>query len=376
MLPEVASPEVDRCVQRGIYEKTFSGAACVGSVRGEIFHRAAYGNGHTPPPRRPVDLDAVFDLASLTKPLATGLGALVLAGQGRLDLNAPLTATLPEFRQQPAFAQATVGMLLEHTAGFPATRPYWQRVADPNGRESTLAVDAVRRSVAEDGLAYPPGTQTIYSDVGFMVLGWVLEGVVKQPWERWLAQTVYRPLGVEDALFFLPRGQPVPPKRRVVATENCPWRGRVLVGEVHDPNAWALGGVAGHAGLFGTADGVWTVVRALLDSYHGDSRAFAPGTVRRFWTRSKRAGATTWALGWDTPDARAPSCGRRFSRTAVGHLGFTGGSIWVDLSTDLIAVALTNAVHPSAEGKREAMARWRPRLHDLLAQEGSRLNSG
>jgi CubicO group peptidase (beta-lactamase class C family) len=150
-------------------------------------------------------------------------------------------------------------------------------------------------------------------------------------------------------------------KRKFVATENCPWRQKLLQGEVHDPVCWAMGGVAGHAGLFGNADAVYTICKTLLQSYLGQETIFHSATVQRFWTRSKRVKESTRAMVWDTPSAQNSSAGSRFARTSVGHLAFTGCSMWIDLVTDVIGIVLCNSAYPSPLNKKKPMLTLRAR---------------
>lgn len=384
-LPDVRKPDIDRCVQKPVYEKTFSAASVLASVGGEVYHRAFYGSAVQPPPLRKIGHDALFDLASLTKPLATGLAALYLASRSRIDLGAPLSSTLPEFRDK-RFDKITLDMLLDHSSGFPRSRSYWERVADHDAKVPSSqammgkpdAVQFIKEEVAKTTLEADPGTQEIYSDIGFMVLGWVIEGIVGKPLNVFLEREIYRPLGLHEDLFFIPledtRFRQRLGRRTFVATEECPWRDRLLQGEVHDRNAYALGGLAGHAGLFGTGDAVWRLVHTLWACANGEDRTFLSGTVRRFWTRSKRIRNTTRALAWDTPSTNDSMAGKRFSRNAIGHLSNTGCSIWVDMSSNIIGVVLANSPHPSPENKDEAMKAFRPRVYELIAKEGESLD--
>jgi serine-type D-Ala-D-Ala carboxypeptidase len=264
-------------------------------------------------------------------------------------------------------------------------RSFWQDLQQEEVKtiatERTLgtgkAVAWVRKRVADSTLEYSPGTKVVYSDLGFMVMAWIVEGITGKPLDAFLARDVYRLLNIQEDLLFIrledERGRQRLAKRTFAATEECAWRKKLLMGEVHDPNAWAMGGVAGHAGLFGTVDAVWKLVKTLWESYKGDSRIFHNGTVRRFWTRSKRLRDTTRTLAWDTASAHDSAAGKRFSLTSVGHLGFTGTSVWVDLATDIIGVVLTNSAHPTPEGKAEKMAKFRPRVYELIAKHGESL---
>ncbi|MEE2960481.1 MAG: serine hydrolase [Myxococcota bacterium] len=365
-LEEKSLPEVDRCIQTALREKVFSGAACLASIRGKIFHRHVYGCLEDPPPLKKLKYDDLFDLASLSKPLGAGLVALHLAGRGRLDLGATIHGSLPIFSDD-RFKAVTIDMLLDHTTGWPADADFWKHCS-----EQSNPSEAIKLMVKELPLVATPGTRVCYSDVGFMVLGWILEKIVNQPLDVYFYQTFLRPLELDEDLFFVRQSDFKQKrnlvKRRFVATEDCPLRGKRLVGEVHDPKAWLLDGVAGHAGLFGTIDGVWKLSEVLRKSWNGEDSFFHSGTVRRFWTRSNRPRNTTRTLAWDTPDARDSTVGNVVSRNTVGHLGFTGTSIWFDPSTELTMILLTNAVHPSPEGKRDRMRKFRVRAHELISK--------
>ncbi len=377
---ELNVADIDRCVQTGIYEKTYSAAACIAAVGAKPYHRAVYGNPTHPPPHKKLAFDTVFDLASLTKPLGTGLAALWLASKNRIDLNASLAKTLPEWKL-PKFEKVTLDMLLDHTSGLPAVRSFWKDIHDGEAKlhESQKVLgkekarEVIKHMLADVTMEADPGTKTVYSDVGFIMLGYVIEHITSMPLDVFLEREIYKPLGLQNDLFFVRLDDPNRHKkfgRRVfAATEDCPWRKKVLQGEVHDPNAWAMNGVAGHAGLFGTIDGVYKLMVALWESYKGDGRHFLGGTVKRFWTRSKRLPNTTRALAWDTPTVNNSSAGKRFSQASIGHLGFTGCSVWLDLSTDIMGVFLANAVHPTPD-KDGAMQKLRPRLYEVIAKQG------
>lgn len=382
-LPQVQVPDIDRCIQTFIAEKHCSAAACIASVGGRVFHRAVYGCAVAPPPVRKIGLDTIFDLGQLTQPLATGLAALVLASRGRIDLGASLATTIPDLRDT-RFASMTLDMLLDHTSGFPPARDFFDDIANEEAKlRPELKTMATRKSapkmrklIAETRLEADPGTKVVISDTGFMILGWVLENLVQMPLDQFISREIYRDLGLDKDLFFVRQDEPAPkvgPRRVFAATAQNDWRDKPLQGEVFDGNAWALGGVAGHAGLFGTADGVWRLTHALWESYAGQGRQFLAGPVRRFWTRSKRVRGNTRALAWDTPPAHNASSGKRFSLNSIGAVSVGGCSIWVDLATDIIGIVLTNAAHPTLDGKEEPLAKFRPRLYELIAKHGEAL---
>lgn len=382
-LPDVSVPDIDRCIQTLVAEKTCSAAACIASVGGRIFHRSIYGCAVAPPPVRKVGIDTYFDLGELTQPLATGLAAMELASRGRIDLGASVATTLPELKD-PKFIPVTIDMLLDHSSGFPSQRKFWEDIAAEEAKlrpelktmGTRKAAAKVRKRIADLRFDADPGTKAMPSDINFMVLGWIIENILQQPLDVFLQREVFRELGLDQNLMFVRHDEPpakVGPRRVFAATEQSEWREKLLQGQVQDSNAWAMGGVAGHAGLFGNVDAVWTLVHALWESYSGNGRSFLSGPVRRFWTRSKRFRGTTRTLAWDTPPAHHAQAGKRFSLNSVGLAASNGCTIWVDLATDIIGVVLTNAAHPTLDGKEDSLNKFRPRVYELIAKHGEAL---
>jgi CubicO group peptidase (beta-lactamase class C family) len=306
----------------------------------------------------PASPETIFDLASLTKPVATASIAMRLLDAGSLDLDAPVGAWIAEWRAGDR-ADATVRDLLAHCSGLPA---HLQLYEQHRGRLE------FEHAIARTALEYPLRTQSIYSDLGFILLGFLLEDAGRAPLAAQFQEVAT--LAAPHPLAFNPprawRGSTAP-------TERERWRGRLLVAEVHDLNAWALGGAAGHAGLFGTAAAVGGFARAVLAALRdGDRRLAHPDTVRTFARRVSVPGSTR-ALGWDTMKSTS-SCGTRLSPTAIGHTGFTGTSLWIDWERDFYAVLLTNRVHP--DPGNDAILRVRPAFHDALAGEPTRPSVG
>jgi CubicO group peptidase (beta-lactamase class C family) len=221
---------------------------------------------------------------------------------------------------------------------------------------------ALNALLARESLQAPPGDVTQYSDPGFMFLRWVVETVSGLRLDRFAENCIFRPLGLADDLYFIDLSRP-PPPGPYAATEACPWRGFLLEGQVHDENAWAVGGVDGQAGLFGTPSAVSTLLAELMAVHDGNRCAgiFEPAVLRSFF---QPAGPGGRALGFDTPSPGGSSCGRRFSDRTVGHLGFTGTSFWIDLDRHVGIVLLTNRVHPSRANER--IRAFRPRIHDAV----------
>lgn len=291
------------------------------------------------------DVDTLFDLASLTKVIATASVTMRLVGERRLLLDTPVAAVLDAW---PSDRRVTVIDLLEHAAGLMAWCDCYRRCTD---------AAAFVREIARLPLEYPPRTRSIYSDLGFILLGLMLEAVggatLDAQFGPWL--------GFSDLLFRPPASD----RARTAPTEQDGWRNRLLVGEVHDENAYALGGVAGHAGLFGTAAAVGAFARLVLQTTRRETALGPPWLLRRFLTRSRVPGSSR-ALAWDGMRPTS-SCGRRLSPAAVGHTGFTGTSLWIDPLRDLYLVLLTNRVHPTRPpAGPDRLARLRPVLHDAV----------
>jgi CubicO group peptidase (beta-lactamase class C family) len=358
-------------------------AACV-LHRGETVHDSFHGLAQAEPVARPLGPDLLFDLASLTKVMATTTLAAILVEEGLLAIDDPAGVHLPAFAQNFKGA-VTLRHLLTHTSGLVWWRPYHELVArDPVGgalflppeerpEPAGLAAAAVRgHTLVQDAvLAEPleerPGLRSVYSDPNFLVLGWILERVGRSPLDDLFATEVARPLGLERT-FFQRAEQPHVGPERCVATERCAHRGEVNCGAVNDDNAWAAGGVAGHAGLFSVAREVAAVGQAWLDALHGRSHLLDREVAEAFATPDATPGSTR-ALGWDTPSREGSSLGTRLGRgprRAIGHLGFTGTSLWVDPDAEVVCALLTNRVHPSREN--EKIRPFRPRFHDAVAE--------
>lgn len=298
----------------------------------------------------PAEDKTMFDLASLTKVLVGATLALRLVECGRLDLESRVSRWLPGFDVDDRL-DVRVRDLLEHSSGLPAYRPYYQTL---HGRQ------ALEHAIAGERLGYAPRTQSTYSDLGFILVGFILEDAGEMPLAIAFDQWRDSALDVGTPL----RYGPVPPDG-VAPTERDPWRGRLLRGEVHDENAAALDGIAAHAGLFGTAAAVGAAARWWMGLLAGTpANGVSPSTARRFLERSTVPGSSR-AIGWDTMRPSS-SCGTRMSADAIGHTGFTGTSLWIDPVQDLYVVLLTNRVHPTREG--DGITAVRRAFHDAVIE--------
>ncbi|HET9799537.1 MAG TPA: serine hydrolase [Gemmatimonadaceae bacterium] len=342
---------IDRLVERGISAGGYPGAAVVVGRKGAAVWEKGFGRlGWTSDAGSVVPERTIYDLASLTKVVGTTTAIMILYDEGKVHLDDPVVKFIPAFTGG-AKDQVTIRQLLEHRSGLPAGRDLWRLTDTPaEARAAVIATD----------LFAPPGKTYEYSDLGADMLGFVVEAVSGQTLDKFLDERVFVPLGMSDTHF-----RPDPSLRgRIAPTELNPPRGYPLRGEVHDENAYALGGVAGHAGLFSTASDLSIFAQMLLDggSYNG-TRIVADSTVALF---TKRA-AGTRALGWDTCDGEG-SCGKYLGPTAYGHTGFTGTSLWIDPEREMFVILLTNRVH-AARARRPAkvIADVRADLSDAAA---------
>jgi CubicO group peptidase (beta-lactamase class C family) len=331
---------INRVVQRGIAAGGYPGAAVVVGRRGATVLERGFGRlswGASTPHVLPEA--TVYDLASLTKVVGTTTAIMVLYDQGRVALDAPVTAYLPGFSGGYKDS-VTVRQLLTHRSGLPAGRELWRLALTP---------DEARRYVLDTQLECRPGDCYIYSDLGADVLGMIVESVSGERLDVFLDEHVFRPLGMNDT-FFRPADSL---KSRVAPTELTPPRGYPLQGEVHDENAYTLGGIAGHAGLFSTASDLAVFAQMMLNGgVYGGTRIVADSTVALFTRRM----AGTRALGWDTcadGENGDRSCGRYLGTRAYGHTGFTGTSMWIDPDRQMFVILLTNRVH-AARARRPA----------------------
>jgi beta-glucosidase-like glycosyl hydrolase/CubicO group peptidase (beta-lactamase class C family) len=305
-----------------------------------------------------VDEDSMYDVASLTKPIVTTTAVMMLAQQGRLELNLPVARYLPDFAAaaksdpDPAWrARVTLRMLLLHDSGLPAHRDFFK---DAKGHDAVLA-----RVLAEP-LVREPGTQVEYSDLGFILLGEIVKRLTGESLDVFAKQEIFETLGMDRSMFNPPRKL----REDIAPTEmDTTYRKRLVWGEVDDENAYAMGGVAGHAGLFSTAQDIAVFAQMILNGgIYGHDRLLARSTIREFTSRVA-IGDSARTLGWDVP-SEPSSSGRYFSAKSFGHTGFTGTSLWIDPERKLFVILLTNRVHPTRANDK--IRQVRPALHDAI----------
>ncbi len=362
---------MDKAVEEGV----FPGGTLLVRQGAETLHESAHGSTSIMPAGQRVTFGTVYDLASLTKVLVVVPLIVDLIKRGVVELEDPVARLVPLF-SGAGREKVTIEQLLEHSSGLAAWRAYFEEVAASGGGKllgKLAGRDAVRSMLAAEELISKPGSQALYSDLGFMLLDWAIERVTGKTLDVLFSQRIAKPLALAD-LFFVDlknkRKASMARRGRIfAATERCPWRGRTLLGEVHDDNAYAMGGVSGHAGLFGTVRDVAKFAGVWLDTFHGTSSLFDEQLVRRFSKRTRLSGSTR-ALGFDTPSEKDSQAGNLLGRDSIGHTGFTGTSLWIDLRRELIVVLLTNRVHPRRDN--DGIRRFRPRLHDAAVEASNR----
>jgi CubicO group peptidase (beta-lactamase class C family) len=370
--------KVEKALDKAIEKQGISGAVVLARMPREeevLEYSWVRGLAAARPERLPMRRDTLFDLASLTKPIATTTAIMMLIEEGSISLDDPVAKTLPSFADRGK-EEVTIRHLLTHSAGLKPWREFHELLMQKERKTgerllgTKVGRDWILDRVLRGALVHQPGEAAVYGDLDFIVLAALVEEISKQPFDEFCESRIFTRLGLIDTRFFpIPvdgsQAAPDSVRRRVAATENCPWRERILWGEVHDPNASAMGGVAGHAGLFSTADDVMRFGELFLDAYHGRNDSLPQDRVREFCEKQFMPESSDWALGWDTPTKGVSSSGQHFSEKSVGHLGFTGTSLWIDLERELVVVMLTNRIHQVAKRSRFDL---RPTVHDAIVE--------
>jgi serine-type D-Ala-D-Ala carboxypeptidase len=367
--------EVEAAFAEAVEKGAIPGATVVVRAGADIAYEGAFGFRAIVPERSPMRLETVFDLSSLTKPLATTVAVMMLTREAKMRLDDRLTRFFHNFGVHGK-GHVTFRHLLAHSSGLAAWRPFYQQIAEierggkVNFMASRGAKEFVYEEIHREKPEAPTATKTIYSDLNFMLLGEAVEQVTGVGLNRFCRDKIFRPLElratdfIDISLVRTRRLEPVP--EMFAPSAVCPLRKRLLVGEVDDENAFAMGGVAGHAGLFAPVKEVDRIVAELLACYAGRSDFVPQKIVEQFWTRDTAVRGSTWALGWDSPSPEYSSSGRRFSPAAVGHLGFTGTSVWIEPARGIAISLLTNRVHPRRDN--QSIRDFRPKIHDLIME--------
>ncbi len=326
----------------------------------------------------PMEIDTVFDLASISKIFTTATLIARFVDRGWISYETRVGSIFSNFK----IPNATIANLLSHTAGLPAWAPLYEKIREafPWRALETVPIRERQKLMRELVFKVDPdrgmNQKAVYSDLTFLILGFLIEEITQMDFDRAVKTFLWEPMGLLEEKgqgpFFV-RTDHAPFKARlenVAATEDCPWRGSILQGQVHDDNCWSMGGYAGHAGAFGSARDLLLFSKKLLTE-----RWLSPEVLKRMWTRVPEPPGCDRTLGWDTPSGDAPVLGHRFSSRSVGHLGFTGTSLWIDPENGIAVTLLSNRVHPSRENI--LIRELRREFHEALAVDlnlGSRHN--
>ncbi len=340
----------DALLLEALDRRMFTAAALVVLSRGHTAHQAYYGALGERQDAPPVNESSLFDLASLTKVVATTPSWFFLSAKNPKILDMPLTRWFPAVQKDKA--EITPRLLLAHSSGLPAWRPYYLMAPKTNPWVF------VKEKIMGEPLVYKPGEGFLYSDLGFILLSFIIRLETEYSLDRFATTFIYEALGLENDLMFKPYNE----THRIAPTrpDDAP-------GLVNDLNARRLGGVAGHAGLFGTARGVTEMARQVLLSLQSNEAFFDNSTVSEFCSPARFFPASSRGLGFDTNIEIAASCGGKFSRTSVGHTGFTGTSLWIDPERELVVTLLTNRVYMGESDLR--IKDFRPLVHDTIVEE-------
>jgi serine-type D-Ala-D-Ala carboxypeptidase len=338
-------------LRNAIEHGAFPGTSVAVTHRGALVMLKDFGRFTAQVDSAAVTTSSIFDLASVTKVVATTTGAMILYERGLLDLEAPVASIVPEFAGEDSRRNVvTVHMLLAHSSGLPA----YEKLFLKHKTRQELLDAAFRVPLVAD-----PGTRAAYSDIGFIILGELLGRIADEPLDRFCQREIFGPLGMSRTAFNPPHSW----RSSIVPTaDDRTFRQRIIQGEVQDENASVLGGVAGHAGLFAPAQDLATFCNAML---HGGAPLVRIETLSFFTKREATPAGTSRALGWDTPSAPSQS-GRYFSKQSFGHLGYTGTSLWLDAEKEVSIVLLTNRTWPDCSNQQ--IKQVRPVFHDAVME--------
>ena len=316
-------------------------------------------------PDQPVNKTTLFDLASLSKPLSTTLILYSLLNEKKISLDDTLATFFNSFDNDPDGEKKRIylSLLCSHSSGLVGYREYFKEfaaVSDPQQREQIK--EQLLAKIIKEPLACPPASTCIYSDLGFILLGHIIEKVTGADLESNFRKYIACPLGIENEVFYL--SAEGTDRNNFAATEDCPWRERIMSAEVHDEHCWLMNGSAGHAGLFGSIIGVQLLCEAILDQWQGKRNDYSWSAMLKERLQ-RQYPDQSWCLGFDTPSAESSS-GRYFSQQSIGHLGYAGTSFWIDPERELVVVLLTNRVHPDRNNIK--IRKFRPCFHDAVVE--------
>ena len=342
--------QVDEIIQSAIKDSAFPGSVVLVSKDRKIIYEKSFGHLTYDDTSAAVNINTIYDIASLTKVIATTTAVMICYDKNLFSLNDPVAKYIPEFAQNGK-ENVTVKNLLLHNSGLPAFKRFYKNYS---------SADEVINDIYRTPLSYETGSKTVYSDLGFIILAKIVEQVTGKRFDTFCNEEIFNPLQMNSTFFNPPDSL----KYKIAPTEfDNNWRNKLVWGKAHDETASLLNGVAGHAGLFSTAKDISNLLQLLLDDGTFDgNQIIKSATVKLFTTRY--SDKSTRALGWDTKSTKKSSAGNLFDITSFGHTGFTGTSVWVDPTKEVFVVFLTNRIYPTRENKK--LYEVRPLLHNAV----------
>ncbi len=339
------------CLNQAISDSAFPGCAISVGYRGKLIFEQSFGNFTYDPHSPKIEVNSIFDLASVTKVVATTTISMILYDQGRLDLNWRVADIVPAFQGNDK-DKVTIRQILTHTSGLPGWIRFYLEL---NGKERIV------REICNTELVNEPGTVYVYSDLGMILMQNVIETITKKPLDQLVRDYITTPLGMKRTFFNPDSGL----REEIVPTEISEWHKKLVHGFVHDENTYVMGGVSGHAGLFSTVQDLSIFCQMYLNKglYDG-KRILKSETINLFTSRQNMIEGSTRALGWDTRSEEHSMAGEFMSMSAFGHSGFTGTSIWIDPENQVFVVLLSNRVYPTRENRK--ISRVRPKVHNYV----------
>lgn len=366
---------VSALMQRGIEEGVAPAMVLLVARDGQVLYFRAFGErtARDDLGNRAVSTDTVFDVAALTNVVVTTTLIMKLVESGKVRIDDRVSRYLQGFGVMGK-SSITVGQLLSHCSGFVHWLPFFEELIKANAGArmgvitSRGAKDHIINAILRAQLKYEPGSKQVYSDIGFMLLGHLVEVMTGMPLDRAAFRMIFQPLGMKSSSFVdlsMIKRRGIHPVLDIIApTEECPWRRRVLCGEVHDDNAWAMGGVAGHSGLFMSAYDLHLFTREVIAAFRNQSTFLKRETLQQFWRRPFEESHDSWRFGWDSPGRDNGMADSKLSPDAIGICGFTGCSFWLEPQRGIEILLLSNRVHPSRSNKK--ILAFRPEIHDAV----------
>jgi len=360
--------ELDNFLLESVRKKVVPGFVLLFGKHDKIAYKRAFGHRQIIPEHLPMTLNTSFDIASITKSVSTASLMMILENDGVLSFEDKVGRFFPKTLNS-CIGSLPIKLLMCHRSGLPAWSPYFLKIT--KGKKAVLVGDSlfskdnkkiVLDAIFKEKLLFSPGSKEVYSDIGYILLGEIIEKASGLSISRLFSEKIAKPMRLHKTAFRPSNSENL--DENIASSEDCPWREKILKGCVHDDNAFILGGAAGHAGLFSTAEDLFNFISKLFRAYKFTEPApIAQKTLKQCWKRVKGGGS--WTLGWDTPTPGKSTSGNYFSTNSVGAIGFTGCTVWLDLDRGVVAVLLANKIHPNRRSNPE-FGKFRQELHNKV----------